>query len=70
MSTGARIILATLLFGVLLSPPAGLAQGDALHQRFDTVLTQHGIVGGGIAILHGQEPGAEFYFGVMRNGTN
>jgi CubicO group peptidase (beta-lactamase class C family) len=70
MSTGARIILATLLFGVLLSPPAGLAQGDALHQRFDTVLAQHGIVGGGIAILHGQEPGAEFYFGVMRNGTN
>jgi CubicO group peptidase (beta-lactamase class C family) len=70
MSTGVRIILATLLFGVLLSPPAGLAQGDALHQRFDTVLAQHGIVGGGIAILHGQEPGAEFYFGVMRNGTN
>lgn len=70
MSTGARIIFATLLFGVLLSPPTGLAQVDALHQRFDTVLTQHGTVGGGIAILHGQEPGKEFFFGVMRNSTN
>ncbi len=70
MSTGARIILTTLLFGVLLSPPAGLAQDEALHQRFDAVLAQHGIVGGGIAIVHGQEQETEFFFGVMRNGTH
>jgi CubicO group peptidase (beta-lactamase class C family) len=74
MSTGARIIFPALLFGVLLSPPDGLAQGGlaengALHQRFDAVLAQHGIVGGGIAIVHGQEPATEFYFGVMRNGA-
>lgn len=70
MSTGARIILAILLFGVQLSPPVGLAQGEALHQRFDAVLAQHGIVGGGIAIVHGQEPETEFFFGLMRNGTH
>jgi CubicO group peptidase (beta-lactamase class C family) len=67
MSSWARIMIATLLFGVLLSPLAGLAQSEALHQRFDAVLAQHGIVGGGIAIVHGQEPATEFYFGVMRN---
>jgi CubicO group peptidase (beta-lactamase class C family) len=70
MSTGTRIVLATFLFGVLLAPPAGLAQDEALHQRFDAVLAQHGIVGGGIAIVHGHEPAREFFFGVMRNGTN
>src|ERR1700691_3454821 len=69
MSTGTRIILAALLFAVLFSPRSELAQSDALHQRFDAVLAQHGIVGGGIAIVHGQEPATEFYFGVMRNGT-
>jgi len=67
MSSWARIMIATLLFGVLLSPLAGLAQSEALHQRFDAVLAQHGIVGGGIAIVHGQEPATEFYFGVVRN---
>ena len=70
MSTAVRIILPTLLFGVLVSPTAGLAQDEALQQRFDAVLAQHGIVGGGIAIVHGQEPATEYFFGVMRNGTN
>ena len=28
-----------------------LAQLDALHARFTSVLTQHGIVGGGMAIV-------------------
>jgi CubicO group peptidase (beta-lactamase class C family) len=70
MSTGTRTVLATLLFGVLLSPTAGLAQDEAFHQRFDAVLAQHGIVGGGIAIVHGREPATELFFGVMRNGTH
>jgi CubicO group peptidase (beta-lactamase class C family) len=69
MSIGVRLTAATLLFGVLFSAPAGFAQGEALHQRFDAVLAQHGIVGGGMAIVHGQEPATEFFFGVMRNGT-
>ena len=70
MSMQTRILLATLLFGVVLSPAVGLAQGKAFEQRFDGVLAQHGIVGGGIAIVHGQAPAAEFFFGVMHNGTH
>ena len=65
-----RFLLATLLFSVVHAPTAALAQGETFHQRFDTVLTQHGIVGGGIAIVHGQDPATEFFFGVMRNGAH
>jgi CubicO group peptidase (beta-lactamase class C family) len=69
MWTLVRVPLATLLVGVLLAPGAGLAQEEAFHQRFDTVLTQHGIVGGGIAIVHAQEPAIQYFFGLMRNGA-
>ncbi len=69
MSQQTLKILATLLFGILLSGTAVLAQRESLHQRFSTVLAQHGIVGGGIAIVHGQQPATEFFFGVMRSGT-
>jgi CubicO group peptidase (beta-lactamase class C family) len=68
MSTGIRILFAALFVGCLLWPSSGLAQPETLHQRFDAVLMQHGIVGGGIAVVHGQEPVTEFFFGVMRNG--
>lgn len=69
MSHRAHILLALLLFGVLLSPAAGLAQHEALQQRFDAVLAHHGVVGGGMAVVHAQEPATEFFFGVIRNGT-
>ncbi|HTW78821.1 MAG TPA: serine hydrolase domain-containing protein [Terracidiphilus sp.] len=65
-----RITVTSLLFGVLFSPAPGLAQLETLHQRFNTVLAQHGIVGGGIAVVRAQEPATEFFFGVMRNGSN
>lgn len=68
MSIRVHVIFTSLLFGPLLSP-AGLAQNEALHQRFDAVLAQHGIVGGAIAVVHRQEPATEFFFGVMRHGT-
>lgn len=64
-----RLLFAILLFGPLLTPVAARAQDEALHQRFDAVLRQHGIVGGGLAIVHGQDPATEFSFGVMRSGT-
>jgi CubicO group peptidase (beta-lactamase class C family) len=69
MWTRIRVTLAILLFGVLLAFRAGLAQEEAFHQRFDTVLTQHRIVGGGIAIVHAQEPATQYFFGLMRNGA-
>ncbi|MGH9587334.1 MAG: serine hydrolase domain-containing protein [Acidobacteriaceae bacterium] len=65
-----RILIATVLFGAVLAPSALFAQSEAFHQRFDAVLARHGIVGGGIAIVHGQDPAKEFFFGVMRNGSN
>lgn len=70
MSQQIRMILATLLFGILLSPSVGLAQDGTLHQRFNAVLAQHGIVGGGIAIVHEQQAATEFFYGVMRKGTH
>lgn len=70
MPTHKRIFIAALLFGAALLPTRGSAQGDEIHQRFDAVLAQHGIVGGGIAIVRGQDPAAESFFGVMRNGTH
>ncbi|HEY1501467.1 MAG TPA: serine hydrolase domain-containing protein [Acidobacteriaceae bacterium] len=54
---------------VAASAPA-FAQGDAFHRRFDDVLTQHGIVGGGIAVVHAQEPAAQFFFGEARESTH
>src|SRR5581483_3424987 len=47
-----------------------LAQSDAFNQRFDTVLAQHGIVGGGVAIVRGGHPATQIFFGLMRNGTS
>jgi CubicO group peptidase (beta-lactamase class C family) len=70
MPAQTRILLATLLFAVVHAPTAAFAQGEMFHQRFDTVLAQHGIVGGGIAIVHGQDPPTEVFFGVMREGSH
>lgn len=70
MSTKLRFLLATLLLGVLLPPAPGLAQDEAFHHRFDAVLQQHGIVGGAIAIIHGQNPATEYFYGVMHSGTH
>jgi CubicO group peptidase (beta-lactamase class C family) len=67
MSTQARIVLAALFLGISLA--TAQAQDETFHQRFEAVLTQHGIVGGGVAIVHGQTPATEFFFGVMRSGT-
>lgn len=52
----------------LASAPA-FAQTEAFHRQFDAVLTQHGVVGGGVAIVHRGEPASEFFFGVAREGT-
>jgi len=64
-----RNALGVLLLG--LAPactPAG-AQMQDFHQRFDAVLSQHGIVGGEVAIVHKGEPATEFCFGVARRRT-
>ena len=39
------------------------SQIDALHMRFDSLLTQHGVVGGGFALVHTASPATEFFLG-------
>jgi CubicO group peptidase (beta-lactamase class C family) len=51
-------------------PPAGRAQLDAFHARFDSVLTRHGIVGGGWAFVHGTAEARLHYFGEARRETH
>lgn len=42
------------------------AQIAPLHARFDSVLAQHGVVGGGFAFVHGNAPAVEFSHGEAR----
>ncbi len=51
---------------LLLLARAATAQTDAVRARFEAVLSQHGVVGGGIAILQAQHPPTEFWFGEAR----
>jgi CubicO group peptidase (beta-lactamase class C family) len=60
---------AALLAGSLIVAAPARAQGDAFAQRFDAVLSQHGVVGGGIAIVHMQEPATQWFFGKARKDT-
>jgi CubicO group peptidase (beta-lactamase class C family) len=55
---------AVVLLGalVIMAAPAG-AQLDAFHARFDAVLAQHGVVGGGFAFVHGAQPATKWAFG-------
>lgn len=67
-----RLILALTL--LLLSVLPALAQStvsplDAFHARFRSVLTRHGIVGGGFAFVHGAQPATEFSFGLAHAGS-
>ena len=40
------------------------------QQSFNTVLTQHHIVGGAFGFEHAGDPATEFYFGDARRGTH
>jgi CubicO group peptidase (beta-lactamase class C family) len=52
------------------APPGAGAQLDAFHAKFDSVLTQHGVVGGGFAFVHGATPATQYFFGEARNDTH
>ncbi|HLY40361.1 MAG TPA: serine hydrolase domain-containing protein [Terracidiphilus sp.] len=47
----------------LCVPPFAGGQIETFHARFDNVLHQHGIVGGGFAFVHGTGPATQFSFG-------
>jgi CubicO group peptidase (beta-lactamase class C family) len=57
---------AIVALGLPLSLLPAIAQIDRLHARFTSVLTQHGVVGGGIAVVHNADPATQFWFGDAR----
>ncbi len=61
-----------VLFSVaaLLARQTAGAQIAAFHAKFDAVLTQHGVVGGGFAFMHGAGPATEYVFGEARNDAH
>ena len=46
------------------------AQIEAFHAKFDAVLKQHGVVGGGFAFVHGTAPAVQCFFGEARKDTH
>jgi CubicO group peptidase (beta-lactamase class C family) len=60
------IACAALLTGSLVAATCAWAQADAFARRFDAVLSQHGVVGGGISIVHMQELTTQLFFGKAR----
>src|SRR5580692_2017883 len=62
-------LLAGLLASCLIAAAPACAQGAAFAQHFDAVLSQHGVVGGGIAIVHMHEPATQLFYGKARKDT-
>jgi CubicO group peptidase (beta-lactamase class C family) len=60
-----RALWALSILVFIAIAPAAHAQIDALRARFDTVLAHHGVVGGGLAFVHGATH-AEFFHGEAR----
>src|SRR5277367_3489106 len=60
------IACAALLTVSLIAATSPGAPADAFARRFDAVLSQHGVVGGGISIVHKQELTTQLFFGKAR----
>ena len=63
------LLAGSLIANCLIHAAPAYAHGDAFAQRFGAVLAQHGVVGGGIAIVHMQEPATQWFFGKARKDT-
>ena len=64
-----RISVALIAIILLVLPHIGIsaaAQESVFHARFTGVLSQHGVVGGGIAVVHIDVQPMEFWFGEAR----
>ncbi len=64
-----RFALPALLAICLIAPASVPAQESAFSKHFDAVLSQHGVVGGGIAIVHMQEPATFRFYGKASQDT-
>jgi CubicO group peptidase (beta-lactamase class C family) len=63
------LVACCLIAYCLIAASPACAQANAFAQRFDAVLSQHGVVGGGIAIVHQQEPATQWFFGKVRKDS-
>jgi CubicO group peptidase (beta-lactamase class C family) len=61
--------IANVALGAIFFATAVDAQIDAFQPRFESVLTRHGIVGGGFAFVHGPAQATQFFFGHARTET-
>jgi CubicO group peptidase (beta-lactamase class C family) len=64
------VIAAMFLAGGVLNARIAGAQIEAFHPEFDAVLTQHGVVGGGFAFVHGPGAATQYFFGEARQDSN
>jgi len=64
-----RLFFLALVSVIAMSASAG-AQIDEFHAKFEMVLQQHGVVGGGFAFVHGSAPATQYFFGEARNDTH
>lgn len=65
-----RLVLIMLCAALCSVSRPAAAQLEQFHMQFETVLKQHGVVGGGFAFIHGAGPATEFFFGEARNDTH
>src|SRR5580692_4821937 len=65
-----RLLVLGLSLAVCCVPRGGGAQIEAFHAKFESALTQHGVVGGGFAFVHGAAEATQYFFGEARNGTH
>ena len=66
-----RCILPSLTIALALSAPyVAHSQLDSLQTDFRSQLTRHGIVGGGLAVVHAGAPASEFFYGEARSDTH
>src|SRR5260370_4361146 len=64
------LVLAGLSLTAFCVPQTARAEIEPFHAKFDAVLTQHGVVGGGFAFVHGASPATQYFFGEARNDTH
>ncbi len=60
----------SLACGLAGAPGIAHAQIEPFHAKFDAVLTQHGVVGGGFAFVHGPATATQYFLGEARQNSH
>jgi CubicO group peptidase (beta-lactamase class C family) len=65
-----RLPFLYVLAAGLFAAPATHPQIEPFQAKFDAVLTQHGVVGGGFAFVHGSAAATQYFFGEARQDSH